>query len=93
MPFQWYVNQYILDLKKKNNKKQFSSQLILKFTHIHPYTYTQLGFINALAFSNDGTKLIVGIGQEHRLGRWFKPLKFAKNGLKIIPLLETSPQE
>ncbi|KAL7065167.1 hypothetical protein AAHC03_04575 [Spirometra sp. Aus1] len=28
------------------------------------------GFINSLAFSNDGQWLAVGIGQEHRLGRW-----------------------
>uniref|UniRef100_A0A183THI4 WD_REPEATS_REGION domain-containing protein n=1 Tax=Schistocephalus solidus TaxID=70667 RepID=A0A183THI4_SCHSO len=28
------------------------------------------GFINSLAFSNDGQWLAIGIGQEHRLGRW-----------------------
>ena len=26
--------------------------------------------MNSLAFSNDGRILAVGIGQEHRLGRW-----------------------
>ncbi|KAL5109688.1 U3 small nucleolar RNA-interacting protein 2 [Taenia crassiceps] len=28
------------------------------------------GYVNSLAFSNDGTWLVAGIGQEHRLGRW-----------------------
>ncbi|VDK21937.1 unnamed protein product [Taenia asiatica] len=28
------------------------------------------GYVNSLAFSNDGTWLAVGVGQEHRLGRW-----------------------
>ncbi|VDM17276.1 unnamed protein product [Hydatigera taeniaeformis] len=28
------------------------------------------GYVNGLAFSNDGKWLAVGIGQEHRLGRW-----------------------
>uniref|UniRef100_A0A5K3FCK8 WD_REPEATS_REGION domain-containing protein n=2 Tax=Mesocestoides corti TaxID=53468 RepID=A0A5K3FCK8_MESCO len=28
------------------------------------------GYVNSLAFSNDGQWLAAGIGQEHRLGRW-----------------------
>lgn len=48
------------------------------------------GFVNSLAFTNDGTKLIAAIGQEHRLGRWWR-IKEAKNLIIIIPLLKTKP--
>ena len=41
--------------------------------------------MNALAFSSDGNTLIAGVGQEHRLGRWWR-LKNAKNSLCIIHL-------
>lgn len=44
------------------------------------------GFVNSLAFTNDGSKLIAAIGQEHRLGRWWR-IKDAKNHVLIIPLL------
>lgn len=44
-----------------------------------------VGFINAMAFTSDGDYLIVGVGQEHRLGRWWK-IREAKNGILIIPL-------
>jgi ribosomal RNA-processing protein 9 len=44
-----------------------------------------IGFVNAMAFTSDGNYLIVGVGQEHRLGRWWK-IKEAKNGILIIPL-------
>ena len=43
------------------------------------------GFVNAMAFTSDGNYLIVGIGQEHRLGRWWK-IQEAKNGIMVIPL-------
>lgn len=42
------------------------------------------GFVNSLVFSTDGTSLIAGIGQEHRLGRWWR-LKEAKNVILVIP--------
>ena len=45
-----------------------------------------LGFINSLQFTNNGDYLIVGVGQEHRLGRWTKS-KDAKSKILIIPLL------
>ena len=45
----------------------------------------QTGFVNALKFSQDGRYLIAGIGQEHRLGRWWR-LKEAKNSICVIPL-------
>lgn len=44
-----------------------------------------VGFINAMAFTSDGDYLIVGVGQEHRLGRWWK-IREAKNGILVIPL-------
>lgn len=47
------------------------------------------GFVNSLAFTNDGTKLIAAIGQEHRLGRWWR-IKEAKNTIMIIPLMKKS---
>lgn len=42
------------------------------------------GFVNSLAFTSDGSSLIAGIGQEHRLGRWWR-LKDAKNVILVIP--------
>ncbi|KAA0707540.1 U3 small nucleolar RNA-interacting protein 2 RRP9 -like protein [Triplophysa tibetana] len=43
------------------------------------------GFVNSLKFSSSGNFLVAGVGQEHRLGRWWR-IKEAKNGLYIIPL-------
>ncbi|XP_024125683.1 U3 small nucleolar RNA-interacting protein 2 isoform X1 [Oryzias melastigma] len=43
------------------------------------------GFVNSLKFSSSGHFLVAGVGQEHRLGRWWR-LKEAKNGIFIIPL-------
>lgn len=45
------------------------------------------GFVNSLAFTSDGTSLIAGIGQEHRLGRWWR-LKYAKNVIQVIPFVQ-----
>lgn len=42
------------------------------------------GFVNSLTFTNDGNSLIAGIGQEHRLGRWWR-LKEGKNVILVIP--------
>ncbi|KYO22981.1 U3 small nucleolar RNA-interacting protein 2 isoform X2 [Alligator mississippiensis] len=44
-----------------------------------------VGFVNSLKFSNAGDFLVAGIGQEHRLGRWWR-IKEAKNSICIIPL-------
>ncbi|XP_027037908.1 U3 small nucleolar RNA-interacting protein 2-like [Pocillopora damicornis] len=52
------------------------------------FSVSMVGFVNALAFSNDGNNLIAGIGQEHRLGRWWR-LKKAKNCVCVIPLQRT----
>ncbi|KAM9758639.1 U3 small nucleolar RNA-interacting protein 2 isoform 1-T1 [Menidia menidia] len=52
------------------------------------------GFINSLKFSSSGQFLVAGVGQEHRLGRWWR-LKEAKNGIYIIPLKRkpSNPEE
>ena len=42
--------------------------------------------MNSLKFSSNGEYLIAGVGQEHRLGRWWK-IKDAKNSVCIIPLI------
>lgn len=43
------------------------------------------GFINGLAFTSDGQHLIAAVGQEHRLGRWWRDPS-AKNSVVVIPL-------
>nr|ACO12870.1 U3 small nucleolar RNA-interacting protein 2 [Lepeophtheirus salmonis] len=43
------------------------------------------GFVNALQFSPDGKTLLAGIGQEHRLGRWWR-IKEARNSILVLPL-------
>uniref|UniRef100_A0A8C5ES16 U3 small nucleolar RNA-interacting protein 2 n=1 Tax=Gouania willdenowi TaxID=441366 RepID=A0A8C5ES16_GOUWI len=43
------------------------------------------GFVNSLKFSASGQFLVAGVGQEHRLGRWWRT-KEAKNGIYVIPL-------
>ncbi|XP_056381099.1 U3 small nucleolar RNA-interacting protein 2 [Hyla sarda] len=47
-------------------------------------TIPLVGFVNSLQFSSSADFLIAGVGQEHRLGRWWR-IKEAKNGLYIIP--------
>lgn len=43
------------------------------------------GFINGLVFTNDGSRLIVVIGNEHRFGRWHN-VTGVKNSLHVIKL-------
>ena len=43
------------------------------------------GWINSLSFSADGKYLLAGVGQEHRLGRWFCDKK-GRNGIAFISL-------
>lgn len=49
------------------------------------------GVITGLAFSRDGSTLVASVGQEHRLGRWWR-YKHAKNGIVVVklPLSATS---
>lgn len=42
------------------------------------------GFVNCLAFTNDGRQLVAAVGQEHRLGRWWR-IKEAVNSIVVIP--------
>ncbi|KAL1265991.1 hypothetical protein QQF64_004018 [Cirrhinus molitorella] len=49
------------------------------------FSVPMAGFVNSLKFSNSGKFLVAGVGQEHRLGRWWR-IKEARNGLYIIPL-------
>ncbi|KAM4720888.1 U3 small nucleolar RNA-interacting protein 2 [Rhinophrynus dorsalis] len=55
------------------------------FRGLHPlFTIPLVGFVNSLQFSSSAQFLVAGVGQEHRLGRWWRN-KEAKNGLYIIP--------
>lgn len=56
------------------------------------FTVPVTGFVNSLKFSSSGDFLVAGVGQEHRLGRWWR-MKEAKNGLYIIPLKRQNPEE
>ncbi|KAG0721315.1 U3 small nucleolar RNA-interacting protein 2 [Chionoecetes opilio] len=44
-----------------------------------------LGVINSLAFTTSGSHLLVGVGQEHKCGRWYRE-KVARNSVVVIPL-------
>lgn len=44
-----------------------------------------VGFVNGIALAPSGSFAAVAVGQEHRLGRWFR-VKEARNGLAILPL-------
>ena len=45
------------------------------------------GWVNCLDFSASGRFLVVGVGKEHRLGRWFVD-KNVKNSIVIVPLVK-----
>uniref|UniRef100_A0A8C1Z8H3 U3 small nucleolar RNA-interacting protein 2 n=1 Tax=Cyprinus carpio TaxID=7962 RepID=A0A8C1Z8H3_CYPCA len=49
------------------------------------FSVPMTGFVNSLKFSNSGKFLVAGVGQEHRLGRWWR-IKEARNGIYVIPL-------
>lgn len=51
------------------------------------FTIPLVGFINSIKFTSDGTKLLVAVGREYKLGRWITE-KTAKNGIYVIPLLK-----
>ena len=57
-----------------------------KFLTLTPlFAVAVRGFVNDLRFTKDGKHLIVGVGQEHRLGRWWR-VKEARNSTLIIPV-------
>ncbi|CAH1400702.1 unnamed protein product [Nezara viridula] len=47
------------------------------------YSIPVKGFINSMVFSSDNNYLVLGIGQEHKLGRWSK-VKEAKNCIVVV---------
>lgn len=47
------------------------------------------GFVNALSFTSDGSKLIAAISKEHKLGRW-TTIKSAKNCLIIFSFVKNT---
>ncbi|RZF43950.1 hypothetical protein LSTR_LSTR006758 [Laodelphax striatellus] len=49
------------------------------------FTIAVKGFINSMAFSLDDRYLVVGVGQEHKLGRWQR-IKEARNSVVLIEL-------
>nr|XP_039257069.1 U3 small nucleolar RNA-interacting protein 2-like [Styela clava] len=53
----------------------------------HLFDIPVVGFVNSLQFSPTGNKLFIGVGQEHRLGRWWR-LKEARNSIIIVSLFE-----
>ncbi|XP_011676652.2 U3 small nucleolar RNA-interacting protein 2 isoform X1 [Strongylocentrotus purpuratus] len=55
------------------------------------FQVTMEGFVNAMQFSSDGTFLVAGVGQEHRLGRWWR-LKEAKNSIVIVRLRKSNAE-
>ena len=50
-------------------------------TEVHKVAVS--GFVNSLAISGCGGWVVAGVGQEHRLGRWWRD-KAAKNKVVII---------
>ncbi|XP_074533771.1 U3 small nucleolar RNA-interacting protein 2 isoform X2 [Halichoeres trimaculatus] len=62
-----------------------------KYRRLDPlFSIPVCGFINSLKFSSSGQFLVAGVGQEHRLGRWWR-IKEAKNGIYVIPLKRKPP--
>lgn len=48
------------------------------------------GFVNSLEFGPDGKSLCVGVGQEHKLGRWSVNKK-ARNSVVVLKLNFNEP--
>ncbi|XP_014283002.1 U3 small nucleolar RNA-interacting protein 2 [Halyomorpha halys] len=53
------------------------------------YSIPVKGFINSMVFSPNNNYLVLGVGQEHKLGRWSK-VKEAKNCVVVINNLLTT---
>ncbi|XP_014676960.1 PREDICTED: U3 small nucleolar RNA-interacting protein 2-like, partial [Priapulus caudatus] len=60
----------------------------LKLLHKIPV----VGFVNALRFASSGDFIVAGVGQEHRLGRWWRR-RDARNSVCIVPLKRTSTKQ
>ncbi|XP_064476057.1 U3 small nucleolar RNA-interacting protein 2-like [Ornithodoros turicata] len=51
----------------------------------HIFSVPMPGFVNTLQVSNSGTRLVASIGQEHRLGRWWR-VKTTPNCVTVVPI-------
>uniref|UniRef100_A0A7E4VBC5 WD_REPEATS_REGION domain-containing protein n=1 Tax=Panagrellus redivivus TaxID=6233 RepID=A0A7E4VBC5_PANRE len=51
--------------------------------------YPIKGFVNALRFIDNGRRLVVAIGQEHKNGRWWK-VPEAKNSIVVLSVTQAS---
>lgn len=69
----------IWKLHKEGKPARFASFKVIR-------TIKVAGFVNALSFSADGANLCVGVGKEHRLGRWWCD-KSVKNSVFIYDIL------
>uniref|UniRef100_A0A0A9WM40 U3 small nucleolar RNA-interacting protein 2 n=1 Tax=Lygus hesperus TaxID=30085 RepID=A0A0A9WM40_LYGHE len=49
------------------------------------------GFANAMVFTHDQKRLVIGVGQEHRLGRWSR-IKSAKNSVLVVRVQKPEEQ-
>lgn len=59
------------------------------FRNIKPlFSVPVSGFVNSMTFSKEENLLVIGVGQEHRLGRWYRQNK-AKNSIMCIQLQTT----
>lgn len=50
------------------------------------------GFVNSISIHRSGKAVILGVGQEHRLGRWWR-YKRARNGILVVGLSPTDASE
>lgn len=63
------------------------------FRHLRPlFTVPVVGFVNSLKFSTSGQLLVAGVGQEHKLGRWWS-IKPARNSVVVIKLPKHEPTD
>lgn len=46
------------------------------------------GFVNCIAFTENGDKIVIAVGREFKFGRW-DVVKTAKNSVVVYPLLKT----
>ena len=58
--------------------------VLIHYMLLHTH-HIQDGFINALAFSHHGDFLVAAVGQEHKLGRWWRDKK-SRNSVTVISL-------
>ena len=76
------------------SKQLFPCWLLCQFPECHVSIQCflclslQCGFINCLQFAQSGEHLVAGVGQEHRLGRWWRDSS-VRNGVAVIPLPRT----